>query len=365
MRVVAPRHRFHSTARTPSQEPEFHRGWSRRAQLGNHLLGKHHSTQEPDADLSPSLKKCLPLASTRSKGRGTRRRRTATPPPTDRHRRARRPGGRVALQAIPRSSLVASHTWLEALRSERGFVVPVVITTAASSDFRSTLHCFPGPLVIGVDAAGHHKLAARGLCMPGVETDLSSSKDTLLTILRPLHREVLWHPLQVLWCRPWPSPTREGLGSSSSVRTRTGVTTLQASLDVAHWSVARPRSAPGLSTTHGGFATGDLGVSPNRTLTGWLPSACRLVTSSQHEPPCCHGAQPSGRTPRPPGRGHRLPMHFEPPTFFVRSYGHNTETRRDRLRVCLGRASSVASGQARVSTYSPTPEDRVAVGNSP
>jgi hypothetical protein len=34
--------------------------------------------------------------------------------------------------------------------------------------------------------------------MPGVETDLSSSKDTLLTILRPLRREVLWHPLQVL-----------------------------------------------------------------------------------------------------------------------------------------------------------------------
>src|SRR5208283_4102089 len=80
------------------------------------------------------------------------------------------------------------------------------------------------------------------------------------------------------------------------------LTTLQASLDVADWSVARPRSAPGLSTTHGGFATGDLGVSPDRTRTGWLPSACRLVTSSQHQPPCRHGAQSSGRTPYPPGR---------------------------------------------------------------
>src|SRR5271157_5213850 len=52
-----------------------------------------------------------------------------------------------------------------------------------------------------------------------------------------------------------------------------------------------------------GFTTGDLGVSPDRTLTGWLPSACRLVTSSQHEPPCCHGAQSPGRTPSSPGQG--------------------------------------------------------------
>ena len=120
----------------------------------------------------------------------------------------------MALKAIPRSSLVASHTWLEALRSRSGYVVPVVITTTTSSDFRSTLHRFPGPLVIGVDAAGNHELAVRGLSVPGVETDLSSSKDTLLTIPRPLRREVPRHPLQVLWCRPWPSPFGQGLGSS-------------------------------------------------------------------------------------------------------------------------------------------------------
>src|ERR1019366_217922 len=123
---------------------------------------------------------------------------------------------------------------------------------------------------------------------PGAEEDLSSSKDTRLTIPRPLHREVHRHPLQVLWCRPWPSPLGNRLGSSSSVQARTGGTTLQASLHVADWSVAPPRFEPGLSTTHGGIATGDLGVSPDRTRTGWLPSACRLVTSSQHQPPCCH-----------------------------------------------------------------------------
>jgi len=73
------------------------------------------------------------------------------------------------------------------------------------------------------------------------------------------------------------------------------LTTLQASLHVADWSVARPRFAPGLSTTHGGSTTGDLGVSPDRTCTGWLSSASRSVTSCQ--PPCRHGARTAGRTP--------------------------------------------------------------------
>src|SRR6266540_7527380 len=86
-------------------------------------------------------------------------------------------------------------------------------------------------------------------------------------------------------------------------RRRTGVTTLQASLLVAGWSVAPPRFAPHLSMTHGGITTGDLGVSPNRTHTGWLSSACRSVTSQQ--PPCCHGAQAAGRTPQPPVRWSR------------------------------------------------------------
>jgi hypothetical protein len=37
---------------------------------------------------------------------------------------------------------------------------------------------------------------------------------------------------------------------------------------VADRAVAPPRFAPGLSTTHGGIATGDPGVSPDRTHTG-------------------------------------------------------------------------------------------------
>ena len=48
------------------------------------------------------------------------------------------------------------------------------------------------------------------------------------------------------------------------------LTTLQASLDVADRQVAPPRFEAGISTDPGDFATGDLGVSPDRTCTGWL-----------------------------------------------------------------------------------------------
>ncbi len=48
------------------------------------------------------------------------------------------------------------------------------------------------------------------------------------------------------------------------------LTTLQASLHVADRQVAPPRFDANLSVDAGGFATGDLGVSPDRTHTGWL-----------------------------------------------------------------------------------------------
>ena len=57
------------------------------------------------------------------------------------------------------------------------------------------------------------------------------------------------------------------------------LTTLQTSLDAADRSVAPLRFDHGLSTEPGSFATGDPGVSPDRTCTGWLSQACRSVTS--------------------------------------------------------------------------------------
>ena len=45
------------------------------------------------------------------------------------------------------------------------------------------------------------------------EEGLSSSRDTLLAIPRPLRRRVLRHPLQVLRCLAWPSPNPHRLGT--------------------------------------------------------------------------------------------------------------------------------------------------------
>jgi hypothetical protein len=59
----------------------------------------------------------------------------------------------------------------------------------------------------------------------------------------------------------WPHPK-----AGESMTTLT-----QASLHVADRTIASARSAPGLSTTHGGIATRDPGVSPDRTHTGRPP----------------------------------------------------------------------------------------------
>ena len=65
---------------------------------------------------------------------------------------------------------------------------------------------------------------------------------------------------------------RRATGSAPSWPARTAVrlTTLQASLHAADRPVASAPLRPGLSTDAGGFTTGDPGVSPDRTHTGWL-----------------------------------------------------------------------------------------------
>jgi hypothetical protein len=81
-----------------------------------------------------------------------------------------------------------------------------------------------------------------------------------------LRREV-HNPPQDPRCCPRPSPTDNRLGSSSSTKRWTGVTTLHASLHVADPPLAPSRSAPDLSTTHRDITTDDLGVSPDPTHT--------------------------------------------------------------------------------------------------
>ena len=57
-------------------------------------------------------------------------------------------------------------------------------------------------------------------------------------------------------------------------------TTLQTSFHNADRPIAPPRFDPGLSTGPGGFTTEDLGVSPDRTFTGWLT---RVIARLRHD----------------------------------------------------------------------------------
>jgi hypothetical protein len=111
-----------------------------------------------------------------------------------------------------------------------------------------------------------------------------------VAIPRPLRREVLGHRLQDQRCRPWPSPLGNRLGSSLTHQGRSGVTTLQASLDVADWSVAptplrtrpldharRPRyrgpwRLPGPDSHRLAALSLSLGYVTTTSLSSWRPS---------------------------------------------------------------------------------------------
>lgn|SRR6187401_2362990 len=106
----------------------------------------------------------------------------------------------------------------------------------------------------------------------GAEEGLPSSQDNHLTVPRPLRRWVPRHPLPNPRCLPWPSPSRNRLGTHLTTRRWWHLTTLaQASHVLRTGQSLPPCSAPGLSTTHEGFTTKDSGVSLDRTCTGRLP----------------------------------------------------------------------------------------------
>jgi hypothetical protein len=74
---------------------------------------------------------------------------------------------------------------------------------------------------------------------------------------------------------PRPSPWTNRLGTPPG---RDRMTTLaQASLTLQTARSHPPRFAPGLSTARGGFATRDLGISPDRTHAGRPPRTCRSL----------------------------------------------------------------------------------------
>jgi hypothetical protein len=127
-------------------------------------------------------------------------------------------------------------------------------------------------------ASGYRRELLPGPRRFGAEEALSSSHDTLLTIPRPLRRRVPWHPLQAPRCRPWPSPAEWRLGSLLAA-VAVFLTTPQASLDAADWSVAlRPASTPGSRPTPGAALPGTL-ASPR---TGPTPAGCRELVARLH-----------------------------------------------------------------------------------
>jgi len=68
---------------------------------------------------------------------------------------------------------------------------------------------------------------------------------------------------------PWPSPLTDRLGTLLAARRRVMLDDAYSGFThVADRAIAPPRFAPDLSITHGGIATRDPGVSPDRTRTG-------------------------------------------------------------------------------------------------
>ena len=104
----------------------------------------------------------------------------------------------------------------------------------------------------------------------GAEEGLSSSHDNLLAVPRPLTPEGPSAPAPRSQAPSMAFADLRQARLPLAPLSRAVLTTLQASLDVADRTVAPPRFDAGLSTDAGGSTTGDLGVSPDRTFTGWL-----------------------------------------------------------------------------------------------
>ena len=122
---------------------------------------------------------------------------------------------------------------------------------------------FPGSPVIGQASLPTAPQAA------GAETALPGSHDNHSHVQRPIRRRVPQRPLLEQERLPWPSPSIHRLGTLYSPPKQGPLDDAYSGFThVADRAIAPPRFAPDLSTTHGDIATGDPGVSPDRTHTG-------------------------------------------------------------------------------------------------
>src|SRR6266536_3246807 len=168
----------------------------------------------------------------------------------------------------------------------------------ASSDFRSALHHFPGPPVIGFAAPGHPRPAPWGHMRRGRDGSLLFS-DGLCGRSAPTTPAGSWVlPLQALRTVPSLRPRGRGSAPARSCLRRlvhdasTGFLIVRTD----HWLVAQGDFVVALRRS--GLpsrrppATGLLGHYPDRTFTGKSTAACRTHTAgANYEPRSASGAR--------------------------------------------------------------------------
>jgi hypothetical protein len=140
---------------------------------------------------------------------------------------------------------------------------PGSIATTTPSDSLSAARHFPGAPVIDGPAPGPRRTRA--------EEGLSSSRDTLLHVPRPLRRRVLRRPLQVPKRLPWPSPNPHRLGTLSFPPKREPSRRCRLRFTLRTEQLLHPASTPASRPDPGASLPGTL-ASPR---TGLTPAGCR------------------------------------------------------------------------------------------
>jgi hypothetical protein len=166
---------------------------------------------------------------------------------------------------------------------------PDSIATTAPSDSLSAARHFPGAPVIDKPAPDPRRTRA--------EEGLSSSRDTLLPVPRPLRRRVPRRPLQVPKRLPWPSPNPHRLGTLSSPPKREPSRRCRLRYTLRTEQLLHPASTPASRPDPGASLPGTL-ASPR---TGLTPAGCRELDARLRHDHSFHITRPGCWTHVDPG----------------------------------------------------------------
>jgi hypothetical protein len=172
---------------------------------------------------------------------------------------------------------------------------PDSIATTAPSDSLSAARHFPGAPVIDKPAPDPRRTRA--------EEGLSSSRDTLLPVPRPLRRRVPRRPLQVPKRLPWPSPNPHRLGTLSSPPKREPSRRCRLRYTLRTEQLLHPASTPASRPDPGASLPGTL-ASPR---TGLTPAGCRELDARLRHDHSFHITRPGCWTHVDQGSGASAP----------------------------------------------------------